>query len=250
MKRKQISKLILFIFLGLIGVYFFLHFHANNLRCAFIGLSNQFTVSKLGNVTVYSSIDTPKDTIQLLHNTIQGGMKKNEIFWEKKLSKAVVVYCHNSTQYNKYGHKGVPALTRLGTYIVVPSTGLEKEIFSHEFCHTELFNLLGRNWWVYYQRLPSWFDEGLALQFNNHGIYSPNSLASIKRMSIEELRKIDRPKNFYVKDYKQFLYHYCASKLELRTWLDKHNKEELLHVVKAIKDGKDFYKTYSNPVQR
>ena len=221
--------------------------YLNDFRCIFIGQSNQFLKTQNNNITIYSSIDTPKDTLLILHDAIREGSKINESFWGKKLDKVIVIYCHNQSLYKKYGQKGTAALTRLGTYVIVPATGLEAEILSHEFCHAEIFNNVGRSWWVYYQRLPIWFDEGIALQFNNNGIYSEKSLASIKSMSLKELRKIDKPRYFYTDNYNQVLHHYCVSKIEISRWLSIHNKEDLFKVFKALKDGKDFYEAYSNP---
>jgi len=245
MKRKILLKVLGGV--GLLGMVLLFYFHSNDLRCLFISQSDQFLVSKEDNITIYVSKDTPKDTVQLLYYIIKEGINRNELLWGKKLGEATVIYCHNPTLYNKFGHEGLPALTRLGTYIIAPSTSLSEEIFSHEFCHTEMFNNLDRNLWVYFYRLPCWFDEGLALQFNNSGVYSSDSLEAIEKMSLEELRKIDRYGEFYVTDSNQLLNHYSAAKLELSRWLNKNSKEDILKVVTAFKNGKDFYEAYANP---
>jgi hypothetical protein len=137
---------------------------------------------------------------------------KNEVekFWTGFSNEAIIIYCHNEGVYSKYGMKGVPALTRLGSYVILPNDGIYIEFISHELCHTELFARLGKNWWVYYQKLPCWFDEGLALQFNNTGTYEKNALDTVSRWPIKKLRTIDRPRKFYRKDSKITLQHYLT----------------------------------------
>lgn len=242
------KKLVIF---GLLSIPFtiglILIFHHRDLRCLSVSQSKEFRRIVVENTPIFVSIDTPEETLKTLVYVFK--YSKNEVkkFWTGFSNEAIIIYCHNERAYSKYGMKGVPALTRLGSYVILPNDGLYVEIISHELCHTELFARLGKNWWVYYQKLPCWFDEGLALQFNNTGTYEKNALDTIGRWPIKKLRTIDRPRKFYRNDSKITLHHYLVAKKEIASWLSEHSKNDLLNVIDSLREEGEFYAVYSTP---
>lgn len=227
-----------------IGIIFFLY--ENDIRCIRIGHSSHFSKVQEDSIDLFYSIDTPEDTLDLFLYLLRKSISANEAFWEKKMGRATVVYCHNQELYLEYGAENMPAITRLGNYVIVPSTGIDQELLSHELSHTEMFNAIDRSWLIYYQRLPNWFDEGVALQFNNSGVYSAESLSDIHRWSIGQLRQIDKARDFYVNDYSELLYHYKVSKVEVERWLQQKSKADLFDLIDEVKSGTDFYQAYQN----
>ena len=200
--------------LGLLSVLstigFVLMLYQHDLRCVWVQHDKQFRRIVVGGTPIFVSIDTPEETLETLVYVFKRSKNEVEKFWTGFSNEAIIIYCHNEGVYSKYGMKGVPALTRLGSYVILPNDGIYIEFISHELCHTELFARLGKNWWVYYQKLPCWFDEGLALQFNNTGTYEKNALDTVSRWPIKKLRTIDRPRKFYRKDSKITLQHYLT----------------------------------------
>ena len=239
------KKIVIFSLLSLsFAIGLILIFHQRDLRCLWVSHSKQFRRIVVENTPIFVSIDTPEETLKTLVYVFK--YSKNEVkkFWTGFSNEAIIIYCHNERAYSKYGMKGVPALTRLGSYVILPNDGLYVEIISHELCHTELFARLGKNWWVYYQKLPCWFDEGLALQFNNTGTYEKNALDTIGRWPIKKLRTIDRPRKFYRNDSKITLHHYLVAKKEIASWLSEHSKNDLLNVIDSLREEGEFYGVY------
>jgi len=226
------------------SLIFIMIVYMKDIRCLTVDYSDSFMKLELGKTKIYVSDDTPEDTINLILDLVEISIQENEKLWQKKLGQIILIYCHSAELYNRYGASIASGITRLGTYCVISANGLELDLMSHEFCHVELFNNLERNWWVYYQRLPSWFDEGLALQFNNRGIYSKESLSSINEWTIDELAKIDRPKSFYVKDYEKLISHYLASKKEVARWINNCDYDDFYRIFEGLNRGDDFYEIY------
>lgn len=219
-------------------------FYQRDLRCICVPYSKQFKRIDADDTPIFVSVDTSKETLEVLLKVYKHSKRKVEEFWSGFSNRATIIYCHNEKVYSKYGMKGVPALTRLGSYVILPSDGLYHEVISHELCHTELFARLGQNWWIYYQKLPCWFDEGLALQFNNTGMYQKSVLDTVSRWTIKKLRTIDRPRGFYRKDAKITLHHYLVAKKELELWLSDHSKSDFMKVIKSLREGGQFYNEY------
>ena len=229
-----------------IAIGLILMFHHGDLRCLWVSHSKQFRRIVVENTPIFVSIDTPEETLKTLVYVFKRSKNEVEKFWAGFSNEATIIYCHNERVYSKYGVKGVPALTRLGSHVILPSDGIYVETISHELCHTELFARLGKNWWVYYQKLPCWFDEGLALQFNNTGTYEKNALDTVPRWPINKLRTIDRPRKFYRNDSKITLHHYLVAKKEIALWLSEHSKNDLLNVIDSLRKEGEFYAVYQN----
>lgn len=51
-----------------------------------------------------------------------------------------------------------------GASVVFGPDGLNEDVVSHELAHAQIFSRLG--WWRTLTALPTWFDEGLAMQFD------------------------------------------------------------------------------------
>jgi hypothetical protein len=240
MKNKIIISLLLLISTSMVVFIF----NQRDIRCIFIYNNKQFQKIIVDSTTIFVSKDTPKETLELLFNVLKKSKDNVREFWSGLSNEATIIYCHNEKVYSKYGMKGITALTRLGFYIILPRDGLHDEIISHELCHTELFIRLGKKWWVYYQKLPCWFDEGLALQFNNLGMYRKSAMDTVPRWPINKLRTIDRPRKFYQKDTKITLRHYLIAKKEIATWLSKHSKRDLSKIIDSLREKGQFYTKY------
>ena len=243
--KSNIRLVYILVALTGIGLVVLFLIYRSDLRCLAIHYNDAFQKIELTHTQLFVSNETPKDTINLLRKLVQESINLNRELWGKYDGEVNLIYCHTPTLYAKYGAPIGPGVTRLGMYCIISAKGLETEVISHELCHAQLFNNLGRNWWIYYQRLPSWFDEGLALQFNNRGIYSPESLSTISDYTIEELKEIDRPRSFYVKDYGTLLRHYQGAKKAMEKWLKTHHKEDLTEVLEPLREGHDFYAAFA-----
>lgn len=244
--QKKWQKVIGFI-LSIMALVLFMVYR-NDVRCLLIRKSKQFQKININStMQIYASRDTPDDTLHLLLKFVKQAQINNAHFWQGKQNKAVVIYCHKPKLFSKYGGGNiqVQALTRLGTYIIIPPHGLHLGAISHELCHTELFARLGKNYWVYYQKLPCWFDEGLALQFNNGGIYSATAMDTVQRRSISKLQAIDRPNGFYKGRVQQVLNNYQVAKKEIEMWLSEHSRADLFKVIEGLKNGDHFYEIYN-----
>lgn len=120
------------------------------------------------------------------------------------------------------------------TYVVIAPSGLCVDVIAHEWCHAEIAGYLG---WHYNQAIPTWFDEGVAMQCDDRETYA--SLA--EPLTFAGLCVLDRPARFNTADY---VLHYGSARVELATWIDRHGTAALRHLLEQLGAGEDFAALY------
>ncbi|MEN0045420.1 MAG: hypothetical protein AAF806_00030 [Bacteroidota bacterium] len=227
-------------FLLLIGISSFLLYHQKNIKCIFIASNGDFVTVE---DHIFVSKDTPLTFQNELLSLINYSQKTLQNFWKTPIEIPTIIYCHSFEYFQKLGAKNTLALCRLGEYPVISPNGLDHEILTHEMCHAVTFELLEQNYFKYYTQLPAWLDEGIALQFNTMNEYQMEELEKYKRLNINELKRLDRPRHFYSKDHQTTLENYKMAKLEVAQFLQKNQIDELKNLLQ-INSKKQFYKKY------
>lgn len=162
----------------------------------------------------------------------------------------------NST-INLQEKTGMTHLTPFGTYIILSPKGINIDVLSHELCHAELAHRLG--WQTRRQKIPIWFDEGLAmlvdkrfdywtvlqqdwrnlidLEKNNPISNSSEYYSSIKTDSLLvssfSLENLQTTEQFFTENSQ---IHYFLAQQEVSRWYKKKGQKGLLELIDNLKE--------------
>jgi hypothetical protein len=116
----------------------------------------------------------------------------------------------------------------LGAAVVFGPQGQSLDVVSHELAHAELFARIG--WWRMLSKVPTWFDEGLAMQFDHRPEYSDDAYAKLAEGGgLTELERLTTARGFFDADA---VAHYVQARHEVG-----QRRAELKHLVDELVAG-------------
>ncbi|MEP6927772.1 MAG: hypothetical protein ABI834_09055 [Ginsengibacter sp.] len=238
---KKISKIIFIIllFLPLLAAAHFFVFPQET-RCILI----EFADFK-NQENIYYRKGVSENTVEQLLKIKLGAEKSVQAFWkDANCFNYKLIYCEAESDYKNYGREGSPAVTniKMGAYIVIPKNMFDVNILAHEISHTVLYRKIG--WWHLHFKIPTWFDEGLAMQVDDRDYYSIDTLLKKKTAGIilPAVTQMDTPEKFHNGSLEQIMLNYSTAKYVVHEWLLKHS---LNTFIEAINDGYSFDKSYN-----
>ena len=113
-------------------------------------------------------------------------------------------------------------------YICISDEYLELDILAHEITHAELHTRLSAE---AQKRIPTWFDEGIALQNDYREKYS----------EAQWITQTDNGKKGEAEDRR---FRYLNAKHELDVWMISHGQQGLLELLDRLNGGADFNTAY------
>ena len=178
---------------------------------------------------LYFKPNTPQNTIDTLKNLIQQASLRIDSFWGTKTGNPKFIYCDTDEDFKKYGTtKHVPAATqlKLGSYIIISKEGIDLDIIAHEMAHAAFFEQVG-----FYKRrfvIPTWFDEGLAMQVDYRACYSENSFKRETNncKNVPDVTQLTTGTQFYEGTLEQIMLNYSTAKHEVKNWYSKEKLEK------------------------
>ena len=128
-------------------------------------------------------------------------------------------------------------------FICISDEYLELDILAHEITHAELHTRLSVK---ACQRIPTWFDEGLATQNDYRERYSEEQwvLQTDNGKNTVALEDMDTPSEFYAGEAEDRRFRYLNAKHEICLWMEAHGRQGLLELLEKLNDGADFYSVY------
>ena len=135
-----------------------------------------------------------------------------------------------------------PAETR---YICISDEYLELDILAHEITHAELRSRLSAE---AQKAIPTWFDEGLALQNDYRERYSEAQwiVQTDNGKNTVALEDMDTPAEFYAGEAEDRRFRYLNAKHELDVWMTEHGQRGLLDLFEKLNGGADFNSAYGS----
>jgi hypothetical protein len=238
---KKLLKRIFIIVVVLMPLMTFAHYlvFPQETRCILISFSNFEHKQKL-----HYNKTTTVAQLENLFRLKKVAEDKVQSFWgENALLDYTLIYCNSEKAYNKYGTAGTPATTtrKLGAYVVLSNEGVDEQIIAHEITHTILYNHLG--WYKAITKIPTWFEEGLAMQVDDREKYSIDSLQTKinKGFVLPKLSTIAKGAQFYIGDDAAITLHYVTAKYIIHEWLQTHSLSAFL---KKMNEGVGFEVAY------
>ena len=120
---------------------------------------------------------------------------------------------------------------------------LELDILAHEITHAELRTRLSAE---AQKRIPTWFDEGIALQNDYREKYSEAQwiTQTDNGKNAVALEDMDTPAEFYAGKAEDRRFRYLNAKHELDVWMTTHGQHGLLELLDRLNGGADFTTAY------
>ena len=130
-------------------------------------------------------------------------------------------------------------------YICISDEYLELDILAHEITHAELHTRLSSE---AQKRIPTWFDEGIALQNDYRERYSEAQWAEQTNNGENAfvLEDMDTPSEFYAGGAEDRRFRYLNAKHELNVWMTSHGQQGLLELLDRLNGGADFNTAYGS----
>lgn len=241
----------------------FLLLYPQLLRCMRISQSGDFQ-SLPGADQVYMSRTTPPRQQAQLRSHVSAARDRIRRFWGDRHGQAILIYCPQQTDYERYCVGGEGAGCSLGTpwgasYLILGPDGNNTDVIAHELCHDELFARLG--WWRVKRQIPQWFNEGLALmvdyRFSNPSVWEhPDSLASREPLYEEDdmmpfarrpmvmLSDLETTRDFFGGDYGHVMLAYQTAADEVSRWLGIVGRAGVPTLTDSLANGAHFGDAY------
>ncbi len=236
---KKLLKRALIIVVVLLPLMTFAHFMVfpQETRCIFISFYN---FEHKQNV-YYSKTTTQVENLFHLKKAAEDKVKS---FWkENAVLDYTLIYCNNENEYNKYGTANTSATTqrKLGAFVVISNEGVDEQIIAHEITHTILYNHIG--WYKAIYKIPTWFEEGLAMQVDDRKKYAIDVLQTKinNGLTLPDVTTIATGAKFYTGDDDAITLNYATVKDVIHEWLKTHSLKKF---IEAIKHGAAFKKAY------
>ena len=130
-------------------------------------------------------------------------------------------------------------------YICISDEYLELDILAHEITHAELHTRLSAE---AQKRIPTWFDEGIALQNDYREKYSEAQwiTQTDNGKNAVALEDMDTPAEFYAEEAEDRRFRYLNAKHELDVWMAAHGQHGLLELLDRLNGGADFATAYDS----
>ena len=198
---------------------------------------------------VYINRDYAGDQQELLEMIEQAKDRVRTFFGDVRFQdETIFIICDDEKLTRKLGedHGTVifyfPSETH---YICISDEYLELDILAHEITHAELHTRLSAE---AQKAIPTWFDEGIALQNDYREKYSEAQWTqqTDNGKNAVALEDMDTPAEFYAGEAEDRRFRYLNAKHELDVWMTSHGQQGLLELLEKLNDGTDFNTAYGS----
>ncbi|MCL1828325.1 MAG: hypothetical protein FWG32_02395 [Oscillospiraceae bacterium] len=164
-------------------------------------------------------------------------------------SDPVVIVCDNKAKLKKLGgdhDTSTIIVYNVKSYTAVSPEYLNVDIIAHELTHAEVHARVYKGKFRFQLSIPTWFDEGIALQNDYRDAYSEDAWkeATDNGKTTVDLNDIDTPAKFYAGEAADRRYRYIVSKYELSGRIEEYGLPALLELLDKLNQGEDFNSLY------
>ena len=131
------------------------------------------------------------------------------------------------------------------SYVSVSTEYLTIDILAHELSHAELYERLSGK---AFRRVPTWFNEGIALQNDYREQYGPEAWAeqTDNGKNIVAHEDMDTAAEFYSGTKEDRRFRYLNAKHDIAEWLEKHGLQGFMALIDRLNGGEDFSAAYGS----
>jgi hypothetical protein len=175
----------------------------------------------------------------------QAARHQVEAFFDNQIPRASILICTTETCYRRAeGRGGVSkAVSWSDKVLIVSPRGINVTIMAHELTHVEFRHLLGT---VAYARVPSWFDEGLAVYVADDRRYlAPAGAKDRCLVSGSDTLPISNAGWWDVMSHKPTR-AYALAACRVSRWMgQERGRDGLIDLIRKMRAGQDFGSAFS-----
>lgn len=119
--------------------------------------------------------------------------------------------------------------------VMVGPKGQNTDVVAHELMHVEIHHRVGPL--TYFLGLPTWFDEGVAMQVDYRSRYSLSPQDAQNTAYVRDLTTFSR---FFTGDDQALTRNYASAKYEVASWLSEVGATSLYWRLQRMRDGQSF----------
>ncbi len=132
---------------------------------------------------------------------------------------------------------GTTHYSLLGLAMVIGPDGQNEDVISHELAHPELFTRIG--WWQTLTAVPTWFDEGLAMQFDHREKYDEAAYQALEAQGgLTSLDAMRTGSGFFDE---RLIEHYVQARHEVAVRLERVGKPKVLQLIDDLGQARGFH---------
>lgn len=131
------------------------------------------------------------------------------------------------------------------SYISISTEYLNVDVLAHELTHAELKERLSNK---ALRKIPTWFDEGIALQNDYREQYGPAAWAEQTNsgINIAAHEDMDTAAEFYSGTKEDRRFRYLNAKHDVAEWLKTHGLQGFMDLIDRLNSGEDFGAAYGS----
>ncbi len=142
-----------------------------------------------------------------------------------------------SRQYGLGVFPGKAFTTPWEGYIVLNHQTIDINLLAHELMHTQMRDVLG--YWAYQTKIPTWFDEGVAMQVDDRSHYTVD-YKLFDQQEIERVKTLNSPAQFWTNTQEQDIKNYRAAKAAVQEIWHIYSPKTLYSMLLRVRQGESF----------
>lgn len=152
-------------------------------------------------------------------------------------SAPTVVFFNSSTSFwpfrlNTYGST---QFVGARTCVLIGPEGRSVDVVAHELMHAEIADRVGVR--AKFTDLPTWFDEGLAMQVDSRPEYD---LAEGAKVETKSVRALQSARDFLVPNSTSLTSNYASAKAEAALWVKQVGSSSVYAQLERMRQGEAF----------
>ena len=248
MKTKRKKKVIIYIILAVlllfvIAVVYYFQFTAYGFRTS---VPYRHSFEEIEH-NVYINSNNAMNTDEVVELINKAKERDKQFFGELQFEEnTIIIICDDDKLISKLGgdHDTYTLVfPSKKNYISVSDEYFNIDILSHEITHAELHSRLSIK---ALNKVPTWFDEGVALQNDYREQYSLEAWIEQTEngKNTVALEDMDKSSEFYAGTVEDRRFRYLNAKHEVSGWMDAHKQQGLLELIDELNSGNDFNTAY------
>ena len=246
-KKAMLSVIFSLILLIVAAEIWFFEFNPTGYR---MSVSHRASFEKISdNVYVNRNYAGSRDEITHL---IGEAKSRVAVFFESLTCRdhTVIIICDDEQLLAKLGgdhdtHHFSTLFPVKRSYVSVSTEYLTVDVLAHELTHAEMFERLSGK---AFRRVPTWFNEGIALQNDCREQYGPEAWAeqTDNGKNIVAHEDMDTAAEFYSGTKEDRRFRYLNAKHDVAQWLEKHGLQGFMALIDRLNGGEDFSAAYGS----
>lgn len=197
--------------------------------CMFVGVADLHALPD-GSLTDSASPDEQDRYVRL---TLESRERIANTFGEPK-AKPILVYFSRPDGFGPFKLNAFGSTQFIGsrTCVMIGPEGQNIDVVAHELMHAEIHERAG--FWNRFMKIPTWFDEGLAMQVDFRPKYL---LAAEDAHAIDEVRQLTSFSSFFNGGEKVVVSNYAKARVLVADWIAKVGKASVYQQLHQLRDG-------------